>query len=387
MTEPDPALRAKFLEGMSFVAATVNVVTTDGPAGRAGVTVSAMSSVSADTPKPTLLVCVHHKSPAADAIRENGVFCVNILRDDQSYISDAFAGRFRETLDDKFDCADWVTETTGAPRVASPLAAFDCRMTGSDLVGTHYVFFGEVQAIYTSERGSPLVYSQRAYGRTSRIEPIEAPNFGAGEPTGGALRLACFHTFGPYILPEMLSALGGVDLTLIEGDHRRMTEALSSGEADLALLYDFDLGPEFHRELLAEMAPYVLLAADSPLAASESVSLHDLAREDMVLLDSPPSAEYFLSLFDEIGARPQIRYRSAAFEMVRGLVGRGHGFSILATKPSANFSYDGAPLTTRPIREKTRPSPVVLASRAGTKLPPSAESFALLCKELFEHEL
>ncbi len=49
-------LRQDFLDGMSCVAATVNVVATDGPAGRAGVTVSAMSSVSADTEKPVLLV-------------------------------------------------------------------------------------------------------------------------------------------------------------------------------------------------------------------------------------------------------------------------------------------------------------------------------------------
>ena len=85
-------LRTRFLNGMSHAACTVNVVTTDGPAGRAGVTVSAMSSVSADTDKPTLLVCVHHMSPAATAIVENRVFCVNVLRDDQSHISDTFAG-------------------------------------------------------------------------------------------------------------------------------------------------------------------------------------------------------------------------------------------------------------------------------------------------------
>ncbi|EBA01956.1 flavin reductase-like, FMN-binding protein [Rhodobacterales bacterium HTCC2150] len=89
-------LRQGFLTGMSCAACTVNIVTTDGPAGRAGVTVSAMSSVSADTPKPTLLVCVHHLSPAADLILENGVFCVNVLRDDQGYISDTFAGRFKD---------------------------------------------------------------------------------------------------------------------------------------------------------------------------------------------------------------------------------------------------------------------------------------------------
>ena len=52
-----PELRQRFLTGMSNAACTVSVVTTDGPAGRFGVTVSAMASVSADTPKPTLLVC------------------------------------------------------------------------------------------------------------------------------------------------------------------------------------------------------------------------------------------------------------------------------------------------------------------------------------------
>ena len=116
-TEIDPELRAQFLSGMSHAACTVNVVTTDGSAGRVGVTVSAMSSVSADTAKPTLLVCVHHESFAAKAILENGVFCVNVLRDDQSYISDTFAGRFKDTVTDKFDCSKWHSMSTGAPRV------------------------------------------------------------------------------------------------------------------------------------------------------------------------------------------------------------------------------------------------------------------------------
>ena len=58
-SQPDPLLRQRFLNGMGLAACTVNVVTTDGPAGRHGVTVSAMSSVSADMDQPTLLVCIH----------------------------------------------------------------------------------------------------------------------------------------------------------------------------------------------------------------------------------------------------------------------------------------------------------------------------------------
>jgi len=162
-------LRSRFLAGMSRTACTVNVVTTDGPAGRAGVTVSAMSSVSADTPAPTLLVCVHHLSPAAAAIRANGRFCVNVLRDDQAPISDCFAGRIRPEGGDKFACAAWTTGESGSPRLVDALVAFDCRIESCQQVGTHLVFYGAVEAVEATESGAPLIYAGRAYGTPQRL--------------------------------------------------------------------------------------------------------------------------------------------------------------------------------------------------------------------------
>ena len=184
----DTDLRARFLAGMSHAAATVNVVTTDGPAGRAGVTVSAMSSVSADTPKPTLLVCVHRDSPAAAAILENGVFCVNVLSEAQSGISDAFAGRMRDRIADKFECAEWQVMPSGAPRVVDPLVAFDCRVVSFDLVGTHHVFFGEAGDIFIAGEGSPLLYAKRDYAGAARL----------GERTMSHTRIRPFNTRDTY---------------------------------------------------------------------------------------------------------------------------------------------------------------------------------------------
>jgi flavin reductase (DIM6/NTAB) family NADH-FMN oxidoreductase RutF len=165
----DPANRQRFLDGMSHAASSVSVVTTDGPGGRAGVTVSAMTSVSADTPNPSLLVCVHHLSPAAAAIIENGVFCVNVLRDDQSHISDCFAGRIRTADGDKFSCARWTRQATAAPRVVDPLVAFDCRLAQTNRIGTHYLFVGEAMETFIDAGGSPLIYANRAYGRPARL--------------------------------------------------------------------------------------------------------------------------------------------------------------------------------------------------------------------------
>ena len=386
--QPCPDLRARFLGGMAHAASTVNIVTTDGPAGRAGVTVSAMTSVSADTPRPTLLVCVHHLSPAAPKIIANGCFCVNVLRDDQTHISDAFAGRFKDRLVDKFDCTGWVTGATGAPRVAEPLAAFDCRVAGAEQIGTHHVFIGEVEDIFAARAGSPLIYANRAYGRPARIEPVTAPGAaGAVEPA--PLRLGCFHTFGPHVLPGLLARMdrGGMAMTLVEGDHARVLDGLRAGETDLALVYDFDLGPDLLTEDLGTLAPYALLAADHPLAARPALSLADLAGEPMVLLDAPPSGAYFLSLFEAAGHSPEIRYRSGSFEMVRGLVGQGLGFALLATRPAADRSYDGAALAARPLTDDLPPSRLVLAARKDGPCHPAAERFIWLCHEMFEHEI
>jgi flavin reductase (DIM6/NTAB) family NADH-FMN oxidoreductase RutF len=387
---PASDLRARFLGGMAQAAATVNIVTTDGPRGRSGVTVSAMSSVSADMDKPVLLVCVHHLSPAAPAILANGVFCVNVLRDDQSYISDSFAGRFKDELPDKFDCVQWTTQVTGAPRVVDPLVAFDCRVREHTRVGTHYVFFGEVQDIFVAERGSPLIYANRAYGAASRIE--RAASLGAGAAAEGRkLSVGCFHTFGPFILPEVIGKLHArenrIELFLVEGDQRRVLESLLAGETELALLYDLDLPDEVQRETLTELTPYVLLPDGHSLAAKPQLSPQDLAGEPMVLLNAPPSRDYFLSILREAGVEPDVAFRSASFEMVRGLVGHGLGFTLLATKPASAMTYDGRALVSRPLIAATEPSRVVLAYRRGARLSPPAEEFAWLCRDFFGIDL
>jgi flavin reductase len=153
-------LRDRFLDAMSQAAASVSVVTTDGPAGRAGVTVSAMCSVSADP--PTLLVCVHHLSRSCVAIRDNGRFCVNLLGAGQSEISDTFAGRVPAPGGDKFACARWRKLATGAPAMDQALVALDCRLIECVRQGSHTIFIGKVADVALG-RGAPLLYAKRAY--------------------------------------------------------------------------------------------------------------------------------------------------------------------------------------------------------------------------------
>ena len=376
-------LKQKFFDGMSHAACTVNVVTTDGVAGRAGVTVSAMASVSADTPSPSLLVCIHHQSPAARAILENGAFCVNVLRDDQSYISDTFAGRIKTVDGDKFSCTEWITGGTGAPRAADPLVAFDCRLMNSEQVGTHWVLLGAVDDIHVGEHGSPLIYANRAYGKSVAITPLTA---GRGDD-GEELRLGCFRTFGPYLVPELIARLAqehpGARLNLMEGGQRQIVEALHAGDIEVALLYDFDIGSGLVTEPLVEIRPYVLLAQGHPLATRDQLRVEDVATEPLILLDAPTSREYFLSIFETVGIEPNIRFRSSSFEMVRGLVGHGLGYSLLATKPASNMTYDGRALATMRLDCDVPGSQVILATRQGADISRVAADFVRHCRDFF----
>lgn len=364
--EVDAALRQRFLVGMSHAACTVNVVTTDGVAGRHGVTVSAMVSVSADTAQPTLLVCIHHKSPVATAVLANGVFCVNVLRDDQAHISDHFAGRSGRKGEEKFDCTEWTTQVTGAPRVIDALVAFDCRVTASERVGSHVVLFGSVQDIFIAGRGAPLIYANRAYGVPRRFLPRAAAR--QGEEGELSLSLGCYQVFAPYLVPALVARMTrlhpGLALSLVEADQTHLIDGLRRGDVDFALLYDFGLDPELRVEPLAQLTPYVLLPEGHPMSSAAEISLEALAPEPLVLLDLEPSRDYFYSLFRERGLEPTVAFRTRSLETVRGLVGHGLGYSILATKPANNMSYDGRALVTRRLSGSVRLSSLVLASLA-----------------------
>jgi flavin reductase (DIM6/NTAB) family NADH-FMN oxidoreductase RutF/DNA-binding transcriptional LysR family regulator len=386
----DPALRQQFLVGMSHAACTVNVVTTDGVAGRHGVTVSAMVSVSADTPQPTLLVCIHHLSSVAAAVLANGVFCVNVLRDDQSHISDNFAGRAAARGAAKFDCAAWTTQVTGAPRVVDSLVAFDCRVTASERVGSHVVVFGSVQDIFVSGGGAPLIYANRAYGVPRRFhQRRSARGAGAAGAAGatGAISIGCYQVFAPYIVPALVARLTklhpGIALTMVEADQEHIIASLRRRDTEIAVLYDFGLAEDLDTEFLAELTPYVLLPEGHPLAEAPGVALEDLVPEPLVLLDIEPSRDYFLSLFRDRGLEPLVGYRTRSLEMLRGFVGHGLGYSILATKPANNMSYDGRALVARPLTTAVRTSRLVLVTLRGAPTSALALEFAAHCRSLF----
>lgn len=170
----DTDLRSRFLEGMSRAATFVAVATTDGEAGRYGVTISSLTSVSADGDHPSLLACIHHLSPVAPAILRNRAFCANLLQEDQQQLSDLFAGRAGAGEHAaRFERADWIAGELGQPMLTGATAAFECRVATSVLWETHHIIVGRVMGVKLSESPAALLYGQRAYRRVVHLPAPE----------------------------------------------------------------------------------------------------------------------------------------------------------------------------------------------------------------------
>jgi len=144
---------------MSRLGAAVNVITTDGPAGRHGFTASAVCSVT-DLP-PTVLVCINRASGSYRHFEENGVLCVNVLAGRHRALSGRFAGKLQG--DERFAEGGWTRLITGAPVLDDAAAALDCRIARVVEAGTHSVFFCEVQDIALDPTVEGLIYFNRDY--------------------------------------------------------------------------------------------------------------------------------------------------------------------------------------------------------------------------------
>jgi flavin reductase len=157
--------RKSFREAMARLGAAVNVVTSGGPAGSFGFTASAVCSVTDDP--PTMLVCMNRGSTSNEAFKANGVLCVNTLAADQEQLSTIFAGFTDHPIEHRFTpaVAAWSTLVTGAPVLDGAVVSFDCRIAQTTEVGTHSVFFCEVDAIRQGNAQEPLIYFGRAYHR------------------------------------------------------------------------------------------------------------------------------------------------------------------------------------------------------------------------------
>ena len=161
MTAETPSLPLDlgFRQAMRRVASTVNVISIRVDDQPMGITATAVSSISLDP--PSLLVCINRTASVHAPMGGMSHFRVNVLHRDQEAIAAMFADRAQHGL--RF-LSGWDLECGSAPRLLDAQASILCRRTDHHQFGTHSIFIGVVEEVFTRAEIDPLVYLDGRYG-------------------------------------------------------------------------------------------------------------------------------------------------------------------------------------------------------------------------------
>lgn len=170
MDSQAPISGDSFREVMGRFATGISVITTIDVDGLpAGITVSAMSSVSLEP--PLVMVALARKRFITPIVAANGRFAVNVLGHDQQAISDCFAHAPVSPGREEFCGAVWQPGPTGLPLLEDTLATMECTIVQTYSVGDHELFIGEVDTLSVEGEADPLLYFRRQYLRIDHGTP------------------------------------------------------------------------------------------------------------------------------------------------------------------------------------------------------------------------
>ncbi len=171
----------------------------------------------------------------------------------------------------------------------------------------------------------------------------------------GTLRVGYYAPIAPAFLPSILSSFvpadGKVLLHLEECDNDSAQDGLMKGTYDVILFVSEDVRPTIDFDVLIEAPAYCLLPGSHPLAAQSSVTMAQIAMQPLVVLNRPVAADYYQGLFDTHSKDVTIAAYANSTEMVRSLVGAGHGCAVLNMQPLTSLSYCGAEVVGLPISD------------------------------------
>lgn len=150
-----------FRHAMSLLSAPVVLVTTDGPSGRHGLTVSAICSVSLSP--PTLLFCINRDNRSHEAFLENRKVGISILKPGHEALAFRFASGSL-TQEEKFKDNEWIVDQEASPVLADASVTLTGRIMEILPSGSHDIIISQIQDIvFHEEHHQALVWFGKGF--------------------------------------------------------------------------------------------------------------------------------------------------------------------------------------------------------------------------------
>ena len=211
-----------------------------------------------------------------------------------------------------------------------------------------------------------VAQARRALEEAARVKSVAAQ---AGNPLEGPLRLGVIHTVAPYLLPELVTALGSsaprMPLDIEENMTANLDGMLRAGALDAAVVALPFAAPGIAVVSLYSEPFRVIVPARHPWARRRAIRPDELAAENLLLLSGGHCfRDQVLDACREF-ARPAAPGKQGnSLETIRNMVVSGMGISVL---PATALTPKYATPLIKAI-DFTAPAPsrrIVLAYRQG----------------------
>ncbi|MGY1615940.1 flavin reductase family protein [Geodermatophilus sp. SYSU D00691] len=156
--DPGPVDPRVMRDVLGHFASGVTVVTADTAAGPIGFTCQSFSSLSLDP--PLVVFAPGRTSTTWPRLREIGRFCVNVLAEDQTGLSQTFA----RSGEDKFAGVPWSRSRHGSPVLQDVVAWIDCELWAEYDGGDHTLVAARVLDLGADPGRRPLLFHRGSYG-------------------------------------------------------------------------------------------------------------------------------------------------------------------------------------------------------------------------------
>jgi 3-hydroxy-9,10-secoandrosta-1,3,5(10)-triene-9,17-dione monooxygenase reductase component len=174
---PEPPTPAELRRAMGAFASGVTVVT--GHDGEEAVGFACQSFASVSLEPPLILFCADHRGRAWPRIRTSGMFCVNVLAEDQTDV----CGRFGSARGRKYDGLEWDRSHWGTPALRDVLLRVHCEVYDVHVAGDHDVVIGRVLHVESGPEDRPMVFFRGRFGVDPEPE-FAPPDWGWGDRWG-----------------------------------------------------------------------------------------------------------------------------------------------------------------------------------------------------------
>jgi DNA-binding transcriptional LysR family regulator len=245
------------------------------------------------------------------------------------------------------------------------------------------LFDRNTRAVRLTPMGDSILPSVERLLRDAEALADDARELGAGNR--GIVQVAALPSIASSIVPRAIALLGkrrpGIVVRLRDAIAQRVIALVQADEADLGLGVFTAASPELAFTPLMHDRLEAVLPARHRMARARTLSLRDLAREPLVMMDSQTSVRALLEReLLAAGLLPRPAYEVTYMSTAIGLVEARLGIALLPTSALEMQRLHG--LERRPLRGVTLARDIGIIAKAGRTLSPAAHAFLDALREV-----